>query len=77
MISFFILEELLTVGSMITGREFEIIRLVETGLSSKEIANKLFLSVHTINTHRRNILTKAGKESMSELIYNLMDRGVL
>ena len=77
MISFFILEELLTVGSMITGREFEIIRLVETGLSSKEIANKLFLSVHTINTHRRNTLTKAGKESMSELIYNLMDRGVL
>jgi DNA-binding NarL/FixJ family response regulator len=58
-------------------REFEIIRLIESGLTSEQIAEKIFLSVHTVNTHRRNILTKSGKETISELIYELIDKGLL
>jgi len=46
-------------------------------MDSDQIAEKLFLSVHTVNTHRRNILEKTEKPSISELIYDLKDRGVL
>jgi DNA-binding CsgD family transcriptional regulator len=70
-------EELLKASVPFSVREFEIIRLIETGLTSEEIANKIFVSVHTVNTHRRNILAKTNKATMSELIYDLIGRGVL
>ena len=54
-------EELLKIGPVLSVRELEIIKLIESGLGSKEIADKLFLSVHTVNTHRSNILEKSGK----------------
>ena len=58
-------------------REFEIIRLIEAGLSTEQIAEKLFLSVYTVNTHRGNILKKTHKSQISDLIYELKERGVL
>ena len=64
-------------GNIFSSREFEIIRLIESGLSTEEIANKLFLSVHTVNTHRRNILEKSGKQTIADLIYDLKERGFL
>jgi len=39
-------------------REKEILRLISDGLISKEIADNLFISVHTVNTHRQKILEK-------------------
>jgi DNA-binding CsgD family transcriptional regulator len=51
--------------------------LIESGLISEEIAEKLFLSVHTVNTHRRNILEKSGKETIAELIYDFKQRRLL
>ncbi len=41
-------------------RETELIHLIAEGLTNKEIADKLFLSVHTIKTHRKNIIKKVG-----------------
>jgi DNA-binding NarL/FixJ family response regulator len=70
-------EDLLKIQVPFSNREFEIIRLIESGLSSEQIADKIFLSVHTVNTHRRNILNKTGKSTMSELIYDLMERGII
>ena len=70
-------EEMLMKGNIFSDREFEIIRLIESGFDSEQIAEKLFLSVHTVNTHRRNMLEKSGKASMSDLIYYLKERGVL
>jgi len=70
-------EVLLKKGNIFSEREFEIIRLIESGMDSEQIAEKLFLSVHTVNTHRRNIIEKSGKATMAELIYDLMERGVL
>jgi DNA-binding NarL/FixJ family response regulator len=70
-------EELLKINIPFSDREFEIIRLIESGLSSEQIAEKIFLSVHTVNTHRRNILNKTGKATMSEVIYDLMNQGVI
>ena len=70
-------EALLNLGPNLSHREFEIIRLIEQGMSSKQIAEKLFLSVHTVNTHRSNILEKSGKVQISDLIYELKEKGVL
>lgn len=70
-------ENLLQMGSIYTKREFEIIKLIELGLSSEEIAEKLFVSPYTINAHRANILKKSGKTRLSELVYDLMEQGML
>ena len=45
----------------ISEREVEIIKLIAEGFINKEIANKLFLSTHTVNTHRKNIMSKLGE----------------
>lgn len=70
-------EALLKMGNDLTKREFEIIKLVEKGLSTEKIAKKLFLSTYTVNTHRGNILKKSGKAHISDLIYELMEEGKL
>jgi DNA-binding CsgD family transcriptional regulator len=64
-------------GNIFSKREFVIIELLGQGLSTNQIADKLFLSTHTINTHRRNILKKTGKSSTHELILDLKAKGVL
>lgn len=48
-------------------RELEIIRYLAEGMNSKEIAKRLFISEHTVRTHRRNMLKKLGLGSSSEL----------
>jgi DNA-binding CsgD family transcriptional regulator len=69
--------ELLRIGHSFTAREFEIIRMVKAGLDSEQIAEKLFLSRHTINTHRKNILEKSGYPHMTDLIFYLEEQGLL
>lgn len=48
-------------------REIEIIRFVAQGKSAKEIADELFLSLHTVDTHRRNILVKLNLKNIADL----------
>lgn len=56
-------------------REKEIIRLVVMGLTNKEIADQLYLSVYTVNTHRRNISRKLEIHSATGLtIYAIVNR---
>ena len=69
--------QLLDIGMLISKREFEILILVEQGMSSEEIAEKLFLSVNTIHTHRCNMLKKTGKESIPDLIYSFKESGLM
>jgi len=69
--------DLLSKGNIFSAREFDILKFIASGLSSEEIADRLFLSVHTVNTHRRNIMMKSGKTHISDLIYELKDRGVI
>jgi DNA-binding NarL/FixJ family response regulator len=52
----------------LTKRETEITKLLMEGLSYKEIAGRLFISVDTLNSHIRNIYTKLDVHSKSELI---------
>lgn len=54
------LERVSCQGLGITDRELDIIRLISEGLSNKLIADRLELSTHTVNTHRKNIMGKLG-----------------
>ena len=60
-----------------TIREKEIIVEIEKGLTSKLIAKKFNISKHTIATHRKNILKKAGRHNTKDLILFCKRRGVL
>jgi DNA-binding NarL/FixJ family response regulator len=55
-------------GLNISEREMEIIKLVAEGHSNKEIADKLFLSTHTVTTHRKNIMNKLGINNTAGLV---------
>jgi len=70
-------DDLLRIGNILSDREFEIIKLVESGMNSEQIAAKLFLSVHTVNTHRSNILNKTGFNIIPELIIDFQKRGLM
>ena len=52
----------------LTKREVEIVRLIDKGLTNREIANKLFISEQTVTTHRKSILRKAGAHNVSSLL---------
>jgi DNA-binding CsgD family transcriptional regulator len=54
----------------ISEREKEIINLLSQGLASKQIAQELHISKHTVDTHRRNLLRKTASKNSLELITN-------
>jgi len=60
----------------LTDREREVIRLSAEGKSALEIAEALFLSPHTINTHRRNIYKKLRINNVKELVKFAYDEGL-
>lgn len=49
-------------------REIEIIELIAEGVTSKEIASRLFISEHTVKTHRKNIFQKTNVSDSDQLI---------
>ena len=55
-------------GLNISDREMEIIKLIAEGSSNKEVADKLFLSTHTVTTHRKNIMNKLGVNNTAGLV---------
>ena len=64
-------------GIVFTHREFNIIKLIAAGLSSSQIAEKLFISKNTVNTHRVNILRKTQKANILDVILELKEQGML
>lgn len=52
----------------ISEREVEIITLIADGLTNVEISEKLFLSKHTVNTHRKNIMAKIGVKNTAGIV---------
>ncbi len=61
----------------LTKRETEILRLVKDGLLSKEISNRLSISLHTVNTHRQRFLEKLGANNSFEAIMFASKFGLL
>lgn len=67
-------------ASQLTIREIEIIRLIEKELSNKDIAEQLFISERTVETHRKNIFRKTKTASVIGLVkyayeHKLIDKG--
>jgi DNA-binding NarL/FixJ family response regulator len=63
--------------TLLTDREIEILRLIAEEYSNPEIAEKLFISVRTVDTHRRNILDKLGAKNTAGLVKYAIQKGLL
>ena len=61
----------------LSDREIEVITLVTSGYSNKEVADKLFISIHTLYTHRKNIMRKLNFKSPVELVLFALDLGLI
>lgn len=61
----------------ITEREKEVMRLIADGLTTNEIADKLFISAHTVNTHRKNLLSKLNIKNTASLVRYALDQGIV
>lgn len=62
---------------LLTAREREVLQLLAEGKSNKEAATMLNLSLHTIETHRANILQKLNLHGQAELILYAVRKGVI
>jgi len=60
----------------LTPREQEILRLIARGLTTKEIAAQLFISIPTVETHRANLMTKTGGHNVASLVRFAIDAGL-
>lgn len=61
----------------LTNREVEVLRLIALGHTNTEMAEQLFLSVRTIESHRAHIQQKLGRTTRAELVRYALDRGLL
>ncbi len=64
-------------GEMLTDRELEIVRLIASGLKSSEIAKQLFISINTVETHRKNIFSKTGVKNAVGLSHYARKHGII
>jgi len=70
-------EEVNCAPTILTNREVEIVTLVAKGVTTREMADQLCLSTHTIYTHRKNIMKKLGINSVSELVLYAVNTGMV
>lgn len=63
--------------NILSKREKQVLKLIKDGLPSKEIADKLFISIHTVNTHRQRILEKLNVTNSFEAIQYASGLGLL
>lgn len=61
----------------LTNRELEIVKLIIKEYSSQEIANKLFISIRTVETHRKHIMEKLHAKSVIGLVHYAIQRGII
>jgi DNA-binding CsgD family transcriptional regulator len=64
-------------NSMISGREYEVLRLVALGLTNKEISDELCISTHTVITHRKNITAKLEIKTIAGLAVYAVLNGII
>lgn len=64
-------------GISLSEREIEIIKLISDGLTNKEIADRLYLSTHTINTHRKNIMGKLNIKNTAGIVIYAVKENII
>jgi DNA-binding NarL/FixJ family response regulator len=62
---------------VISRRESEILRLIANGLTNQEIADKLFISAFTVDSHRKNLILKLGVKNTAQLIKSALSLGII
>lgn len=60
---------------VLSNREIEVLTLISEGLTNVQIANKLFLSSHTVNTHRKNIMQKLRVNNTAAMVMYAVKSG--
>lgn len=61
----------------LTKREIEIVKVLAEGLTNKEIAEKLFISQRTVDTHKANVLMKTGSKHVGALIMYALKNNII
>jgi DNA-binding NarL/FixJ family response regulator len=61
----------------LTKREYEVLGLVASGRTNKEVAESLFISIKTVETHKTNILEKLGLRNTTELVHYAIKNGII
>jgi DNA-binding NarL/FixJ family response regulator len=64
-------------GDVLTSREKDVLVLLAKGLTSKKISEELYVSTHTVDTHRKNILSKLGVSNSAELVQYALRNGLI
>ncbi len=61
----------------ISHREIEVIQFISRGMTSHEIADNLYISHHTVISHRKNAMSKLGAKNQAHLIRLAFERKLL
>jgi DNA-binding NarL/FixJ family response regulator len=61
----------------ISKREFEVLKLIDQGLSNQEIADKLFVSLNTVKTHTSNLFSKLDAKRRTQAVQRAKDLGLI
>ena len=61
----------------LTEREVDVLRLIARGLTNREMAERLYLSVRTVESHRARIQRKLGRSRRSDLVEYALERGLV
>ena len=63
--------------NILTNREREVLRLIAGGKSNKEVADMLYISVHTVERHRANLMEKLNFKKTADLVKYAIDKGYI
>jgi two-component system response regulator NreC len=61
----------------LTDREQQVLKMIAEGMMNKEIAEKLSISVRTVERHRENIMAKLNLHTRAELVRYAVDKGLI
>ena len=64
-------------ATVLSERELEVLQLVSFGLSTAEIADRMFLSKHTVTNHRKNMLARSRCGNLAELVRIAIEESLL
>jgi DNA-binding NarL/FixJ family response regulator len=62
---------------VLTRREVEVLKLIADGLTNQEIADKLFISAWTVDSHRKNLLLKFNAKNTAILVKTAVTSGII
>ncbi|MFM8913561.1 MAG: response regulator transcription factor, partial [Flammeovirgaceae bacterium] len=62
---------------MLTRREIEVLKLIAEGLTNQEIADRLFVSASTVDTHRKNLISKLNVKNTAALVRTAVESKII